>query len=743
MSLFKMTYQGKLKLVAVGVGFVLLSCLGGMVKLAFFQKGKYSGSKEIYNYYTSYEFDTLSDPHERANCVVENDMHPMRGVIYDDHERPLVADVRVYPIGIDGKSFCLTNKYVKGPYLDTLIMDISRKFYEIFSDRYANRGVDFYRSKISKAFKEGKWVMVFSEDDVQKDGKMVFEKDLDIIRDLPVFSRTIEEKDRARYGVLPGAKVEYSRILDLGTRTLIARLRPYGDMAGRVLGSAAAGNGIDGCEMFRDILSGKSGVHSRLHVDGISVPLQLQTPPEEGGNLYTTLDIDIQKIVHNELMAKSKELKPDWACAIVMETETGDIKAISNFMLDTANGQVNYREIRNFAMVADAAEPGSTFKLATLLAYLEKTNCDTTRRYSINSHRFNVHNHSYVKYDSHGGGEIQNVSIKEIIQRSSNVGVAMMARDAFPRYADYVRMLDSLYITVGYSAQIGKLKPLVHFLPKTKIFEEQYPRYFGAAFNMQPMQTLVYFNAVANGGRMMQPRFVRYAQVGKKTIEYPVEVIREQIASPKTIHIAQEYLRAVAMEYPGTAYYTRRRLAPEMEFAGKTGTRDIYHKGGYDKNRNAVSFCGYFPADKPKYTCIVYLYNVVGGSGYAVEVFTNIAKRIMFEPKRLDRSSKQLDIRRPVRACDLKQVLSEWKLSYRKPVEGLYWRSSSDKKSVLVQHKVAQDVKLPNVVGLAAADAVFELRKHGYEVRISGKGAVKSQVYNAQNNTVLLTLSPG
>ncbi len=731
------------KLIVFGVAFAFVMCLVGMIVLAFFQKDKYMGSKDLYEYYTSREFDTL--PAEaRKNCVVEDEIHPMRGVIYDDQERPLVTDVRVYPIGIDGKRFA-ANKWLKSdsPYLDTLIADCARRFYEIFQDRYPNRDVAYYKKRFARAMKDHKWVMIFSEDEVLKDGKMVFEKDLDAIRELPVFSGTIEDEDKARYGIITEGKVRFQSILDLGTRQLTARLRPYGDMAGRVLGSPEAKNGIDGCALFTDILAGESGMRKRLYINGISVPLQIDNPPMEGGNLYTTLNIDIQKIVHTELMAKSLELRPDWACAIVMETATGDIKAISNFMLDTTNGEVSYREVRNFAMVADAAEPGSTFKLATLLAYLEQTNCDTTRRYSINTHTFTARGHKYTRKDSHGGGEVTNVSIKEIMQRSSNVGVAMMARDAFPRYADYVRRLDSLYITVGYSAQIGKLKPLAGFRPETKIFEEQYPTYFGAAFNMQPMQTLVYYNAVANGGRMVQPRFVRYATCGKKTIEYPVEVIREQIASPKTIHIAQSYLKAVAMERPGTAFPTRQRLAPQMEFAGKTGTRDIYHKGAYDKNRNAVSFCGYFPADHPRYTCIVYLYNVVGGSGLAVEVFTKIAKRILFEPKQLDQSQKQLAVCRPVRANDLKRVLSDWKLSYRKPNQGTYWRSSSSNHAVLEPYEVSQSSKIPNVVGLSASDAVFELRRHGLQARISGCGIVRSQSYDPNAKIVLLTLSPG
>ena len=719
----------------------LLLCIGGMVYLVAFQKDKYLGSKELYKYYTTEEFNRLS-PEQQANCVVQDAIMPTRGVIYDDHERPLVADIRVYPLCIDGTQFDLKHAYFKPnePYLDTLIMDLSRAFYRIFHDRYSSYSVADYQEKFTRVFKQHKRVQFFNEDQVVRSDRMIFEKDIDAIRNLPVLGGKIDKKLRARYGFTLEQSLRFPRMLDTGNRQLTVRIHPYGDLAGRVLGSVERKNGIDGCKAFNPILTGTPGYRRRLHINGISVPLDREEPSVEGGNLYSTLNIEMQQIVSDELMAKCKALNADWACAIVMETETGDIKAISNFTRDTSGKELRYVETRNYAMVPDAAEPGSTFKLATLLACLEQTHCDTTGKYSINSHGFIKG--KYMKYDSHGGAEVTHVSMKEIFKRSSNVGVAMMARDAFPRYKDYVRKLDSLYITVGFDAQIGKMAPLLNLQPQTKIFEEQYSRYFGAAFNMQPIRTLVYYNAVANGGRMVQPRFVRYATVGKERIDFPVEVIKEQIASPQTIKIAQEFLRAVVEEPHGTARPTAMLYAPHLKFAGKTGTRDIYHKGGYDKDRNAVSFCGYFPSDKPKYTCIVYLYNVVGGSGLAVEVFAKIASRIMFEPHSLERDSAQLVIRHPMRADELSRVLDAWHLPYTKSGNGTYFKAKGRAQYELVSFPFSNEAKLPNLQGLTAADAVYELRRRGLKVRLSGYGNVINQSYYAETNTVLLTLSP-
>ena len=394
-------FEKRVKVISWAVALSIVFCLGGMIRLAFFQKDKYQGSKEIYKYYSTQEFNALT-PEQQENCVVEDSIFPTRGVIYDDQGRPLVTDIRVFPLCIDGTQFDLKNTYFKPnePFLDSLIVDLSRAFYKMFKDRYPNQTVEKYQEKFTRVFKQHKRVQFFNEDQVIKETRMIYERDIEAIRDLPVLGGKIDPKYRSRYGFTQEQALRFPRMLDTGNRPLTVRLHPYGDLAGRVLGNVDKKNGIDGCAMFNSILTGKPGIRRKLVIDGISVPLSMEDPSVEGGNLYTTLNIDMQRIVHNELLAQVKKLGADWGCAIVMETKTGDIKAISNFMLDTAGGKLNYLESRNYAMVADAAEPGSTFKLATLLAYLEQTHCDTTRRYSVNSHKFIVRNHSFIKYDS-------------------------------------------------------------------------------------------------------------------------------------------------------------------------------------------------------------------------------------------------------------------------------------------------------------------------------------------------------
>ncbi|MBO4645708.1 MAG: hypothetical protein J5642_04255 [Bacteroidales bacterium] len=737
---FIKSINGRVVFVTVIIIALLVACVGGMVKLAFFKKAKYTGDKEIYPYYTKEQFDTLPSKLTR-NCVLEYYSTPSRGVIYDDQGRPLVSNVRVYPVGIDGRNFDLNHKYFaeNSPYLDTLISDLAQKFYNHFSTRYSLK-VEDYKKKFTTALKQKRRVQIFSEEDVQKREKMVMERDVDFIKSLPVLSKTVAEKDRGRYGLAGQEKIYFPNMLDLGSQKVSVRLHPYGDIGSRILGSVENKNGIDGCAMFNPILSGKAGMMRQLYVDGVSVPLQMEHPVVEGGHVYTTLNVEMQKIVHYALQDKAYQLHPDWACAVVMETATGDIKAITNLTLQKDS---TYRETRNCAMVSEVAEPGSTFKLASLLAYLEQTNGDTTQTFPIGVVSFPVKKRTVIKKDSHPKN--MQASIREIIKRSSNVGVAQMIIKNFPKYSDYVRKLDSMYITVGYSAQIGKLPPIADLRPETKIFEEQYSRYFGAAFDMQPMQTLVYYNAVANGGKMVQPRFVKSSRVEEKVTEYPVQVIREQIASPKTIAIAQEFLRAVVAEPGGTAYDRAKRVAPKLSFAGKTGTRDIYSQKlrGYDKDRNAVSFCGYFPAENPKYTCIVYLFNVAGGSGEAVEVFANIAKRILFPPKELPSNPKVVSFPTPVRAEDAARMCARYSVSMPAVTPGKLCATSMESGNLAICELPAREDKLPNVMGLNASDAVAVLRRAGYKVRLKGFGIVKNQSFDAQNKIITITLSPG
>ncbi|MCK9338799.1 MAG: penicillin-binding transpeptidase domain-containing protein [Bacteroidales bacterium] len=732
-------------LLSVGVSLFALGCFVFMIRLSFFQKEKYSGSPTIYKEYNESQIPNLTKD-ELLNCVIVSPVTPSRGVIYDDMDKPLVSNVRVYPIYIDGQSYNKNNLFFKKgeSYLDTLINDLAIQFQTIFGERYTQYNVTTYRDKLTKALKNNKTVTIFREDEVIRDNQWVVESDIKRLKELPLLSGTIKPEVRARYGFKIEQKIKFPDVIDEGDKVISIRIRPYGDMAKRILGDPQRKNGIDGCSQFNKILSGSAGVKKRLIINGISIPLESENPPVEGGNVYTTLNTEIQKIVHIELLKKTEMLKPDWACAIVMETATGDIKAISNFTRTISGQDTIYTESRNNAMVAEAVEPGSTFKVASLLAYLERMNGDTTRKYPINIHSFNTRGSRIVtRYDSEQAaakGE-QQASVKEIIQRSSNVGMASMIRDAYPNYKEYVQKLNRMYITVGNTVQIGKLPP-VNMKYDSKSFEDQYGCYFGAGFYMQPLQILVYYNAVANNGKMMRPRFIRASKVEGKVTEYPVSVINEQIASPQNIKIVQSILRSVVMERPGTAYGCH---DDDFPFAGKTGTRDIYDvaAGGYNRSRNAISFCGYFPADKPQYTCIVYMFNVAEHSRPAIEVFASIARQIIYPPKQIEKIEKLFTFSHPIKSSTVKNIAKLFEIPVSSVGNSNYSISSRKEKNTIVPYTVQEQNNIPNLIGLTAPDAIAELSKKRIKVSLFGIGVVSKQVYDKNSNTMILNLEPG
>ena len=409
------------------------------------------------------------------------------------------------------------------------------------------------------------------------------------------------------------------------------RINPYGEMAKRTLGVEMPDRQFGLEHAMNDILAGVDGSKKYLELNHAKVPLQERMDPEDGHNIHTTIRLEIQHAVHNELSRKLSELNAEWGCAIVMETKTGEIKAISNLRRAAADASY-YTESMEYALDAKV-EPGSTFKLASLLAYLEKNDDDTSKVYPIYNHTFEFPTKSgqikrYYKCD-HKYNPIEVPPI-EVFKRSSNVGIAEMifttyGRRGFPKYLEQLKkfgLLDTIH------SQLGDIMP-ARIKDGTNDFNTYYATCFGAGFNIPIIRTLVYYNAVANGGKMMAPLFVRYVTDTYDTIQrFEPQVLIEKIASDTTIMKARKYLEQVVWGEHGTAYRFRDE---NCMFAGKTGTRDIWDEsiGNYRKDINAVSFCGYFPMDKPQYTVIVYIYGVPQHSTVAADAFARIARSIM------------------------------------------------------------------------------------------------------------------
>lgn len=732
-----------LLMVLVGV-----ACLAKILYLSIVERAVASGTSDkcVDTTVPGWEDKVTDDTY----CFVrENMLRPVRGEIYDDHGRVLVANFTVFEVAFDGKGFAreYADTLQKNPKaFDEIFRKLSDDFYYQFKDRFPRYSADYYYEFFTKNIQKKKYATLFPVK--EWDEKMwVMGVDTAFIKNRPYLYRTVvnSEGDSIR-----------RRIVNTHFNYVPAsvRINPYGEMAKRTLGVEMPDRQFGLEHAMNDILAGVDGSKKYLELNHAKVPLRERMDPEDGHNIHTTIKLEIQHAVHNELSRKLSELNAEWGCAIVMETKTGEIKAISNLRRAAADASY-YTESMEYALDAKV-EPGSTFKLASLLAYLEKNDDDTSKVYPIYNHTFEFPTKSgqikrYYKCD-HKYNPIDVPPI-EVFKRSSNVGIAEMifttyGRRGFPKYLEQLKkfgLLDTIH------SQLGDIMP-ARIKDGTNDFNTYYATCFGAGFNIPIIRTLVYYNAVANGGKMMAPLFVRYVTDTYDTIQrFEPQVLIEKIASDTTIMKARKYLEQVVWGEHGTAYRFRDE---NCMFAGKTGTRDIWDEsiGNYRKDINAVSFCGYFPMDKPQYTVIVYIYGVPQHSTVAADAFARIARSIMNSSnysatRRVeDYPFTPLARTAPIRKKYFNTLLKGLgydTVSYETAAPYLRVDAADTNKHVTVTALQANTYqKMPDVRGMMAADAVTELIRAGYNPRIIGKGRVKTQVYDDKTHTVKLYLDP-
>lgn len=739
--------------------FVLILAGGSFIQilnLIFFQRSLYEGTsaKCLDKTKDNWKSDPLASD-TTCNCfVVQNDLMPTRGEIYDDLGRLLISNFNVFDITVDGRMlepkitkkgqkefindtiYCgnnlkisRSNDHVK---LDRLIDDLAHSFYQLFKNRFPDKTVDFYKKRFTEAIKEKKNIQILRSN-INQESKWITDDDTAQIAKMPLLSRK-------RHG-------------GLNYTVRIVRINPYGEMAKRVLGKYTDDRRYGLETAFNKELSGEMGAQKFLYVNKARIPLNHRIDPKDGFNIHSTLNLEIQNIVHNELLQTLIELNAEWGCAVVMETKTGEVKAMSNLTRSKyANRYVEGEQ--NYALTA-MVEPGSTFKLASLLAYLERTPNDNEKKYPLYAHTFtrkgnNKQEYKYSKNDGINRDEESGYPI-EVFQRSSNVGIASMIFDKFSiyDYQNYLQKIDSLFITTSFTTQLGQINA-PNIKRKANDFHTYYNTCFGTGFKMTPIQSLIYFNAVANNGKMVLPLFVKYITHRDDTIKrFHAEVITENIAKETTIKRAQNYLQAVVTGDHGTARYYANS---SFSFAGKTGTRDIWDETtqSYVKHKNSVSFCGYFPTEEPIYTAIVFIYNVPRKSSIAVKVFTGIEKAIINSAhqatlQEIQHEEKQLPTCKVTATEDLVQILETFEIKRNLSSSSIPYVSvySDDKsKNQITQIPFVNKKKEISVLNFNASDAIFELSKLGLKTKIEGKGKVYKQEYDWKNKSATLYLKP-
>jgi cell division protein FtsI (penicillin-binding protein 3) len=443
-----------------------------------------------------------------------------------------------------------------------------------------------------------------------------------------------------------------------------------------------------------------------------------QIEPQDGYDVISTIDVFIQDIAHHALLKQLEEYQADHGCVVVMETQTGYVKAISNLGRNEKTGM--YSERLNYA-VRESHEPGSTFKLVDLMALLEDKLVDTSAVFDSKGGEIKYFGRSVR--DSHEGG-YGKISLARGFEVSSNT---VMVQAVYNNYksnpTQFVNHINSYGLNkklgIGFN---GEGRPYIPQPTDPKWSRVTLPwMAFGYGVSVTPLQTLAYYNAVANNGEMVKPLFVSEIKEWNKTIKkYDKVVLNPKICSQETIHKLKAMLENVVKKGTGAKLYSK-----DFSMAGKTGTAQVnYAKSGGAEKYYASSFVGYFPADHPKYSCIVVVHkpntskNNYYGADVAGPVFKRIAQKIFTD------SPTTNEIK------NLNRKIQKQEQNYN----SYYAKAQKKFKAV------------PNVRGMVGMDAVALLENLGLKVKAIGIGKVRKQSLQAgeniaKNATIVLELS--
>ena len=508
-------------------------------------------------------------------------------------------------------------------------------------------------------------------------------------RDFPLLNQgafkgglIVEQSTKRDYpmGVIAQRLIGYERFDDLGNVTRVGIDGAFGEKYLR---------GIDGQRRKQKIGKGQW-----KPIDDFN-----QLEPQDGYDVYTTIDVNIQDIAHHALLEQLEKYKADHGTVVVMETKTGEIRAISNL---GRNREGLYYERLNYA-VGESHEPGSTFKLMALAVALEDKVVDTTS--IVDTEKGVLSYYGKKVRDSKRGG-YGKISIARAFEVSSNTGIVKAIHGAYKDNPE--KFVDGLYrMNLQNSLELPLIGEGLSIIPDPRIKNGRWSGIalewmaYGYGVSFTPLQTLTFYNAIANGGVMVRPKFLREIKEIDASIEtFETEVINPQICSKETVLKLQQLLKNVVQKEHGTGH---KLYSEKFSMAGKTGTclKDYSNK---DQLNYISSFSGYFPADNPKYSCIVVIHEPDKSVGYygadvSGPVFKKIAQKIYTDSPLIDE------------------------------VDDVNLKSESVKSDYSQYYVVAQKYKsvMPDLKGMSAMDAISILENMGLKVQVSGSGRVTSQ----------------
>ncbi|MFW5757436.1 MAG: penicillin-binding protein [Bacteroidota bacterium] len=629
------------------------------------------------------------------------DIDAVRGDILADDGRLLATSVPVYEIRMD---------------LDRRVVD----------DQVFYAGIDSLSYHLSMLFKdrskaEYKRVLVKARSEQQRYflvKRNVSYNQLIKLREFPVF-----RLGRFKGGLIV---VENNR-----------RETPFRSLAHRTIGYEREGVyvGLEGA--YRNYLEGKKGKRLMQRISGGNwMPLsdENEIKPLNGKDIVTSLNIHMQDIVENALRKQLSKFNAQHGSAIVMEVNTGRIKAISN-LSRTDHG--SYLEAFNYA-VGESAEPGSTFKLASMIAALEDKVVDPGD--FIDTNKGTIRFADRIMRDAKPGG-FGTINLKEAFALSSNVAISKVIHKAYGEEPQkFLDQLDKMGLSQPLGVEIkGEVKPYIPNIDDPEWSRVTLPwMSIGYGVMFTPLQILTLYNAVANNGVMMKPMFVdEVRQTGKSVEIFKPQVIKNSICSEQTLRIVQDMLEEVVLTGTGSSVHSE-----VLPIAGKTGTSQVSDGIGYRRKDGVVyraSFAGYFPANDPVYSMIVVIHDPKGyvytGSQVAAPAFKEIAHKIFATQIDLPQTIKQEKILASLPLVnagsyqDIENIYDKFNATLVVGKDVNTWSEVSLGKgdTVVIDSRNIVENLVPNVYGMGLKDALYLLENNGMKVRFIGRGVVKYQ----------------
>lgn len=617
-----------------------------------------------------------------------------RGNIYSDNESIMATSLPFYRVAFDPT---IADAKTFNAGIDSLSMLLSRF--------YGDKSEDYYRRKIKNARHAGRqYIRLNSRQINYQDKKMM-----------------------AKWPVFRGGKNKGGVIFEKVEK----RFKPFGMLAERTIGFINEDKNGAGLEFsFNDNLSGTDGEALFERIAGGSKPIYdgTEVKPQHGYDIKTTIDINLQDVAENALYKALEKTDAEYGTVIMMEVKTGEIKAMAN--LGKTKG--GYIEDYNYAVGSQGrTEPGSTFKLASMMALFEYApEVNLTDSIDTGNGRYKIKNTYMTDAKINGYGKI---TVQEVFEKSSNIGVAKLMEKHFGSHQQaYVDYLDKFGMgnTLGFQLD-GEARPFIkHPQDRTWYGTTLTSMAIGYETKLSPLQTLALYNAVANNGTKIQPIIVKEIRKADKVVQsFKTRVLVDKVCSDATLKKVRAMLEGVVEN--GTAKNIK---SADYKVAGKTGTARKVKDGKYVREYS-TSFAGYFPADNPKYSCIVIIDSPKGvnvyGSDVAAPVFKELADKAYARDLEMHKSLRErvtpnkesLPLVKAGSLDDLSTICNRLGISnHPKNTDEEWVKVQPGRRSLDFVPNPVLDGKVPDVVGLTLRDALFILGNQNLKVNVQGVG---------------------